>query len=1047
METTRQVLLAITYGSLLSGRQLTDCVSFDDDTCRGGVAAASAYLRYNSRHTSNHTTSTTESDTTRPTTGSSITSLLVPWLDATSPFVQMHPLEWGVNKLVLHDLLECPFFLGWPFLLTEEDINEHRDTSSSLFLLQNDTFPFLLTNTYVPPSNSWYAYQQAVHLDATTNLAILSIADSEAPLGWPQIQAAQGMLDYVARLNQRNTDQQPDWIPVIYYRDVRTKLQEFLTAILHHSHPPALIVDLEGSLQESYPRPQQVFKTWLVSVSMDDDLYLQHELSISQNGMVLKVSQTTHDLDIALNDTAVRDGRYQQDIAYLHSLATAAVQNDPIVGQSEAMPPARIETRHQTLRACKAGECPIGNLFTDAFRWKTNADIAFVTSGGFYGDGWDEGDVRISDIWEAMPFSNNECTGVLSGISLFQLLDYSIQVATFEGVDTENGGKLLQTSGLRVVYNTEWEGSRIVSIHVLNQTTNTYLPIERLKLYTFATDSFLCGVYDQFPSLLTDLKVEGEVPGRIGNLLEQQIVADYLSSLDAPYNTTVQGRYQNNTLATQWLSLTQTKDTCEPGTYWEERHQTCHACPAQDFVRFEEEELQYESQLGSTTEPDRIVGWATILNTGDIQVAVIPKSSPNWIVVAPVASSNATGVESRVLQPGERLSVSFTLNLASLEAGTALGTVTFGVLDGSNDQFCTDQDVNFNIYVRVAPMEQFNQLTAIWIAGMALGGIAVLCSIGFALWTYVHREIRAVKGMQPAFLLVICAGVMLMALSVFPLSIDEGIASKEVCDIACMAVPWLLAVGFTVAMSALFVKLLRINKLFHIGGLRRVQIRAQDVIPPFLVLFASNCLLLSIWSAVDPHRWELSAIDGESWNTYGSCKPSTWVGNAMMIVVLCLNLGSLLLAAYQAYKARDISEEYSESKQLGIVIFSWIQMLFVGIPVLFLIQEEDATAKYFVKLALIIAMCLSLLLLIFVPLILHQREDRSVADRTSSRLNSGRFGSGSILISGLNPQGSAVSTPSGAFSADFCLGLNDIDDLNDTPEEKASQKQTTEFNI
>jgi hypothetical protein len=62
--------------------------------------------------------------------------------------------------------------------------------------------------------------------------------------------------------------------------------------------------------------------------------------------------------------------------------------------------------------------------------------------------------------------------------------------------------------------------------------------------------------------------------------------------------------------------------------------------------------------------------------------------------------------------------------------------------------------------------------------------------------------------MQPLFLLTVCFGVSVLAATVIPLSIDDDIALVCSCDIACMSVPWLLSMGFTIAFAALLAKLL-----------------------------------------------------------------------------------------------------------------------------------------------------------------------------------------------------------------------------------------------
>ena len=99
----------------------------------------------------------------------------------------------------------------------------------------------------------------------------------------------------------------------------------------------------------------------------------------------------------------------------------------------------------------------------------------------------------------------------MTGISLFKLVDYSMSAATFQSGETQDGGRLLQVSGMKIVYNTQLEGHRVISIDVWDKQTQSYQPVERLKYYKFATDSYLCGAYDPYPTLLGEgLIIDGE---------------------------------------------------------------------------------------------------------------------------------------------------------------------------------------------------------------------------------------------------------------------------------------------------------------------------------------------------------------------------------------------------------------------------------------------------------------------------------------------------------------------------------------------------------
>ena len=136
--------------------------------------------------------------------------------------------------------------------------------------------------------------------------------------------------------------------------------------------------------------------------------------------------------------------------------------------------------------------------------------------GALHGQGWSEGEVKVSDIWDTFPFSNTLCTGVMSGISMFRVFDFATTSATFEGRDTLAGGDLQQVSGARVTYNTKLTGGpRLINLEVWNETRGEYVQVERLKMYNFTTDSYNCVANDPFNQFTGSmLMIPGEAPGQ-----------------------------------------------------------------------------------------------------------------------------------------------------------------------------------------------------------------------------------------------------------------------------------------------------------------------------------------------------------------------------------------------------------------------------------------------------------------------------------------------------------------------------------------------------
>ena len=85
--------------------------------------------------------------------------------------------------------------------------------------------------------------------------------------------------------------------------------------------------------------------------------------------------------------------------------------------------------------------------------------------------------------------------------------------------------------------------------------------------------------------------------------------------------------------------------------------------------------------------------------------------------------------------------------------------------------------------------------------GLAVYAVVMCASIGFALWTYVSRKINVVKASQPPFLIMVCVGIMVLASTLVPLSIDDERFDQRATDIACMSQPWLASLGFVTAFS------------------------------------------------------------------------------------------------------------------------------------------------------------------------------------------------------------------------------------------------------
>lgn len=539
------VNLFTTFTTILSGG-LTSCANptvVTSTDCLGGIASADAFVR-------NFTNVTNE-------------PFLFSWtLDRNSPVVQMHPLDWGFNRFVVTEIFNYSHFRA-----THAALTSNRNMS----YLQNENFPFLISNALVPPSNLWIPYIQTVHFDTKTKIAFISIQSGREPNSFNSLTSAQAALEIVSRRSAG------PWYPVIFFDDETIAIQAFVSYITDSSKvvlKPAAIITTFASF-DFY----QANGTWVAGFTESETLIFHHRFGIDPTIPSAFASAERRTSDITKISVSIKDSYYVEKQVALKIEANKAAANDPVVGQTGFMP----FTRTGEFRMCYRGDCESGALWTDATKWKTNADFSFESAGGLRGPGWPAGPVKISNLWSTVPFANTLCTGKISGVTLYKIMNYSISQATFTSTRTNTGDRLLQVSGLRITYNTVLlpATDRLVNIEVLNKQTNQYEPIERLKIYTYATNDFVCRSFDPFPSFFSAVEIEGEQKPTIQDGLIQEIVAQYLTSVGgATYDTSVKGRFVNQTTAVAAMkSLVQTRATCSPDTFWRDEIKTCVHCP------------------------------------------------------------------------------------------------------------------------------------------------------------------------------------------------------------------------------------------------------------------------------------------------------------------------------------------------------------------------------------------------------------------------------------------------------------------------------------
>jgi len=160
----------------------------------------------------------------------------------------------------------------------------------------------------------------------------------------------------------------------------------------------------------------------------------------------------------------------------------------------------------------RAGETNLGNLVTDAFRWKTGADVAFTNGGGIRAS-INAGDITKNEIITVFPFGNFIVTKKVTGDTIIKALEHGVRIYP------ELNGGFPQVSGITFTLNpSKPAGSRVSDVKIDGKA------IDLQKEYLLATNDFVIAGGDDY-TMLADIPVANE----FGSM--EDIIIEYLQEI------------------------------------------------------------------------------------------------------------------------------------------------------------------------------------------------------------------------------------------------------------------------------------------------------------------------------------------------------------------------------------------------------------------------------------------------------------------------------------------------------------------------------------
>jgi 2',3'-cyclic-nucleotide 2'-phosphodiesterase (5'-nucleotidase family) len=149
-------------------------------------------------------------------------------------------------------------------------------------------------------------------------------------------------------------------------------------------------------------------------------------------------------------------------------------------------------------RNVRRKETNFGNLIADIVRQASGADMAIINGGGIRAS-IRNGEIRVKDIYTALPFDNYTVAVRITGKQIKEALEHGVSTAE------EEEGRFPQVSGLTFTYSLSGtRGSRTREIWVGGK------PIDPNQEYTVATNDFLAVGGDGYKVFAEPLRMSGD---------------------------------------------------------------------------------------------------------------------------------------------------------------------------------------------------------------------------------------------------------------------------------------------------------------------------------------------------------------------------------------------------------------------------------------------------------------------------------------------------------------------------------------------------------
>ncbi|CAF0946657.1 unnamed protein product [Didymodactylos carnosus] len=206
-----------------------------------------------------------------------------------------------------------------------------------------------------------------------------------------------------------------------------------------------------------------------------------------------------------------------------------------------------------------------------------------------------------------------------------------------------------------------------------------------------------------------------------------------------------------------------------------------------------------------------------------------------------------------------------------------------------------------------------------------IGGSVICTLLCFALivFTFYFNKHPVVKASSPTFLILMLIGVICLATSIIPRTLENY---RQSSTLECISELWFANIGYSLIIGTLLLKTYRLSKIFQMSE-RIVKYYLTDKYLLFILfglILLSSAMLTGLCFG-DPFYLKLSPLDSMSDYQYCTTKYQLTI---YVPLILSTRFALLILTTVCAFKIRKISDLFNETRQL---VFSVYNLLFLSV--------------------------------------------------------------------------------------------------------------------